>query len=86
LGGAVGFYRYFYRRSIDMGGSGMTSSDILLSSGVKDSGAYTSVSTTQPDFATMDLRQLSFTELCLLAIVLMLFFKWFVVDMFRHKF
>jgi hypothetical protein len=53
---------------------------------IKDSGAYTSVPTQQPDFANMDLRQFSFTELALLAIVLMLFFKWFVVDMFRGKF
>jgi hypothetical protein len=52
---------------------------------IKDSGAYTSVPTQQPDFATMDLRQLSFTELCLLAIVLMLFFKWFIFDMFKRK-
>jgi len=50
---------------------------------VKDSGTVLSVD--QPDFATRDVRTFSFSELALLAIVLMIFFKFFIIDMFRKN-
>ena len=51
---------------------------------VKDSSAFTSVPSSSVSFANRDLRSFSITELALIAIVLILFFKFVIIDAFWH--